>query len=272
MPSTLDSQSLKGIFGLFKGESGAGKSDAALSFPSPYVFDHDRKMPAIANKHFPGKEIHWDHFDNIFEVGEKLNYFLVNGCPYETLIGDSVTSLSYTALKTIDDVKSTNILKMLENVRKSAKGASTIEIRGYDYYNGEDNFLKFYIDVLKALWSRDGNPKHVIVIAHVLTSETKDIKTNLVTRSRKIVTAGKNIGAYIPAQFDEMYHFATGYPDIGSNSKTVPHLATTEAVGEDNAKTAYNFPSLIDFTNANFYEILNQYATFPESSLTEVVK
>ena len=38
--NTLDKDvAEKGIFALFKGPSGSGKSVGALSFPTPYVFD-----------------------------------------------------------------------------------------------------------------------------------------------------------------------------------------------------------------------------------------
>lgn len=256
MPSTTDDNQDRGIFGLFKGDSGSGKSVAALSFPEPYVFDHDRKMPAISQKHFPGKKVDYDNFTDIFQISEKLES-LFTYCPYETLIGDSVTSLSYTALKSIDDVKSVNVLSMLKNVRATRGGTQQIELRGYDYYNGEDSFLKYYLDNMKALWARPGNPKHVILIAHVLTAETTDIKTKVMTRTRRIVTAGKNIAAYIPAQFDEVYHFGHVAGSLGSD-EGIRHVCSTEAIGEDNAKTAYKIPRLIDFTNGSLYDILGQ--------------
>ena len=253
MPSTLDTTVETGFFGLFKGDSGSGKTVASLSFPNPYVFDFDRKMPAISLKHFPGKEVYWDTFENIFDIGDKVGG-LMEDCPYETIIADSVTSLSYNCIKSIDDVKGQNVLTMLKNFKKSSKGYSTIELRGYDYYNGEDNFLKFFIDQLKLLWARPGNPKHVIIVAHVLTAETTDIKTKVVTKTRRIVTAGKNIAAYIPAQFDECWHFGVERPPIDDPSVRVQHVVCTEAIGDDYAKTAYNLDPIIDFTKALLYE------------------
>lgn len=258
MPSTLDIEGHKGVFALFKGESGTGKSVGALSFPGAYVLDHDRKMPAISQKHFPKKEVHWDTFDDVFQISDKL-VELQRDCSYETLICDSVTSLSYTALKSIDDVKGQNVLSMLKNVKANKAGNVQIELRGYDYYNGEDSFLKYYLDCLKSLWARPGNPKHIIMIAHVLTSESTDIKTRIVTKTRRIVTAGKNIAAYIPAQFDDVWHFGYEAATLDSTDGRIRHVISTEAIGDDSAKTAFKLPQVIDFTGGSLYDEIQKY-------------
>lgn len=272
--STLDPDlAPTGIFALFKGDTGSGKSVGALSFPKPYIFDHDRKMPAIAKKHFPKKEVHWDTFSDVFQIADQMtklinyypyesieaaqaaNYNEENLCPYETVISDTVTGLSYTALKSIDDVKGQNIISMLKNIKNTKAGGKMIEIRGYDYYNGEDNFLKWYIDSLKFLWARPGNPKHVIVCCHVLTSEQAGPPgTTIKTITRKIVTAGSKIAAYIPAQFDEVYHFATDSGSAFDANSATRHICLTQGFGDDSAKTAYNLPKEIDFTNDSLFD------------------
>ena len=124
---------MSGLFALFKGDSGAGKSVAALSFPDPVVLDHDRKMPAIAKKHFPGKEFKTIQFENVLDYGDLIEYWKINGCPHKTIIGDSLTSLSASCLKTIDDLKGQNILSMMRNIKETKKGGAMVELRGYDY-------------------------------------------------------------------------------------------------------------------------------------------
>src|SRR5271169_2717756 len=113
MPSTKDAlPEDQGFFGLFKGDSGSGKTVGALSFCDPdndgsrpgYVFDNDRKMPNIARKHFPKKEIYYDTFPDIFAHAEKLTEFW-NHCPYETIIEDSLTSLGINCLNSTGQVK-----------------------------------------------------------------------------------------------------------------------------------------------------------------------
>jgi len=278
--STLDSEIQEhGVFALFKGDTGSGKSVGALSFPKAYVFDHDYKMPNIAQKHFPGKEIFWDTFFDVFGVGDKLaelvqyyphiskedaqknGFFAENECPYETIIGDTVTGLSYTALKTVDDVKGQNILTMLKNIKATRSGGKMIELRGYDYYNGEDSFLKYYIDTLKFLWARPGNPKHVIICCHIITSDQKGPPgSNVVTQTRRIVTAGNKIAAYIPAQFDEMWQFSIQPGDAFSSDSKAKHIVSFEAIGEDSAKTALKLPfAHLDFTDRPLFGLLSSY-------------
>jgi hypothetical protein len=63
--SAKDKQTEKGLLAIFKGDSGEGKSVAALSFPNAYVFDFDRKMPSIAQKHFPESETDFETFEDI---------------------------------------------------------------------------------------------------------------------------------------------------------------------------------------------------------------
>lgn len=248
---------MAGIFALFKGDSGAGKTVGALSFPNPVVLDHDRKMPAIAEKHFPGKDIPYKQFTDVLQVGDLLETWLNQGCPFDTVIGDSLTTLSYSCLKTIDDLKGTNIMTKLRDLQQQGAkkvGSKPIELRGFDYYNAEDNFLKYYIDSLKMLWQRPGRPHHVILTAHIMTSESENIKTKEITKMRRIVTAGQKIAAYIPAQFDECWHFATDHGDILSDTGRVKHFMVTEAIGEDYAKTAYNLPAKVDFTNGSLFQ------------------
>lgn len=246
------------MFALFKGDSGAGKSVGALSFPRPIVLDFDRKMPAIALKHFPDKEIKSLQFKDALEAGQLLEDWQRVGCPFETIIVDSITSLSYAVLKTVDDLKGQTILKALEGIRTTSRGGKMVELRSYDSYNAEDGFLKFVIDALKILHSRPGNPRHVVIIAHVMTSESQDIKTKEVTKTRRIVTAGSKIAAYIPAQFDECWHFGISHGDLlaSGDQPRVRHFCTTEAIGEDFAKTAFRLPYKIDFTNGSLYDLI----------------
>lgn len=240
------------FFALFKGESGTGKTTAALSFPNPIVLDFDRKMPAIAIKHFPDRDIAFKTFESVLHAGDYLAQWKQQG--YDTIIVDSITSLSYSCLRTMDVLKGQDILTRLRNLKPSDKAP---EMRGFDYYNAEDDFLKFFIDALKSLWTK-GQVQNVIVIAHVLVSEQTNIATKIVTKTRRIVTAGSKIAAYIPAQFDECYHFGTMPGDLLVKSDTdavrVRHVVSTEAIGDDFAKTAYRLPAMIDFTNSSFYE------------------
>ena len=105
-----------------------------------------------------------------------------------------------------------NLLIKLRDVVAKSRGTkdqkTQIEMFGFDYYNFETKFIKHVMDVLQYLWSRDGNPKHVLLLAHVITVESApDIKTKLVTKTRSIVTAGRAVGPYVMAQYNEVWHF-----------------------------------------------------------------
>jgi hypothetical protein len=263
--STLDETTKTGLFGLFSGDSGSGKSVAALSFPTPYVLDFDKKMPAIAHKHFPDKNIEYDTFGEINDVINKLEE-LQNFCPYETLIADSATSLGDLSIKTIGKMKGETTKRLFSPQALQGKNKQ-LEMLSIDYYNGEFRlFRDYFLDTLKSLWLKPGNPKHVILIAHLLTVESSpDLKTGAVTVSRSIMTAGKKVGVYIPSQFDNHWTFGIRQPDLGATDETPKRVCFTSAIGEDFCKSSYNVPPKIDFTNKSLYDELVKYIDFGSS-------
>lgn len=247
----------KGIFALFKGIPGSRKSTAALSFPSPLVFDIDCKMPAIAVKHFRNKKIDWQTCDDIWDLQKQLTD-LLKSCPYETLIFDTVTSLSTLCLNSIGTKKGENIMSMLATPYKDKKGEMVVDSMGFDYYNGEKNFFeRFLIQIGSQLYARDGFPNHVIFNAHILTTESHNIMTNETSITRSIVTAGKQAATMIEKSFDETYFFDV---EVNNLAKTSKSMCYTQPKGQDMARTSFGFPSPIDWTDKNFYQLLNGYA------------
>ena len=250
--STNDKQNPKGLLAIFKGESGEGKSVGALSFPNPYIFDFDRKMPSIAAKHFPGKEFFWDTFESIFQIDAVLKD-LSSNCPYETLIVDSITGLVNIIMDSVGLVKGESVTEILARTTKS----KTIEMMGIDYYSAEDRFATYFIDRLKTLWAREGNPKHVIIVAHVVTVDSSpDLKTKVITRTRSIVSKGKKFAAFLPSGFDNVYIFGRKLPDMGDLNQKVKRIIKTESFREDSGKCSFNFPEEIEFTNGSLYDKL----------------
>lgn len=262
MPSTKDAViEDRGLFGLFKGDSGSGKSVGALSFPDPYVFDFDMKMPNIALKHFPGKEINYDVFEDVFQVQAKMDEFLTCGCPYETIIFDSLTALGILVFNTAGKMRNESAVQFMRNMQPPSVKNQDPNKMSIDYYNAQVNFIeRYWIDTAKQLWARPGNPKNVIVIAHVMTVESSpDLKTRVVTRTRSVVTAGKAISAYIPTVFDDSWHFSYEMDMSGRNRR----VAITDGIGEDSAKTSFPLPFKIDFTGEPpLYEDGNLYNKF----------
>ncbi len=266
MPTLADYLDHKpGMFLLAKGDSGAGKTIGAMSFPNVHVEDMDRKLPNVALKHFRDrKDISWNTISDIYQVAENITGFM-NYCPYETLIYDSVTHLSTMCLNAVGSAKGEAVIDMLRNVKKNAKGNATSEMMSYDYYNGETNFLaRYFLDAIKALHSQPGNPKHVILIAHVITTESApDMKTKLITRSSSILTAGRKAAAVLPTLFDDSYHFCLRQdPNDQTGQAQMRRVCLTQASGEEFSKCSYNLPREIDFTNGSLYEKICQYVTF----------
>lgn len=261
--STLDQPVNDGLFAIFKGESGTGKSVGALSFPTPYVFDFDKKMPGIAKKHYPRKEIHYDRFGYFQEVVEKIAE-LYQYCPYETLIADSYTFMCSLTMDSIAQIKGDSVPQMLQRVTETSKASrgaktvKTIEPMSMEYYTGEVRFSEWFIDQLKGLQARTGNPKYVIITAHVLKV---DPGPNIfrpdapVTVTRDIVSKGKKAGQQLPAGFDDVYLFGYESPNAFIGESKVRHVCFTESYGEDSAKCSLvGMPEKIDFTNDSLYD------------------
>ena len=130
-----------------------------------------------------------------------------------------------------------------------------------DYYGGEDRFCTFFIDQLKRLHARPGNPKHVIVIAHVLTVESApDLKTKIVTVTRSIVSKGRKVAAWLPSQFDDAYTFGYEQGNPFASDEKPKRVCITDAYGVDAAKCSIRkLPACLDFTDGSLYdEIYNR--------------
>jgi hypothetical protein len=249
--STLEGDENDGLLAIFKGESGVGKTVGALSFPNVYVFDFDRKMPSIAKKHFPGKNIEYDTFEDVFQVDMKISD-LRKYCPYETLVIDSFTGLGNLVFNTMASLKTepgSVVIRRMANPKA--------EKVGIDYYFAENHFINHFIDQLKILHKRSGNPQHVIVIAHVIAYESApDLRTKQTTKFRSILAQGRKPAAILPTEFDDVYIFGLQRSDnaFDSGVPKVERICITESFGEDPAKCSFNFPDCIDFTNTSLYE------------------
>jgi hypothetical protein len=250
-----------GFYALFKGPSGSGKTVGALSFPGIYHFDFDRKMPWIARKHFSNKSIDYDTYTQIGDVYDKLMCWLKGQieCPYETLVFDSLTYLATLIIQNTGEAKGEDITMILKSMVPTRKGTRLIESLSYDYYNNEVRFIDWIMVATRKLWAdahANGKfPRNVIFTAHTLENRSKpNIETKLVTVTRSIFSIGTKAAAIVPANFDEVYLFAT-MPDDSPMAR-VRHLMTTETCGDDDAKTAFVLPQIIDFTNGNLYDEL----------------
>lgn len=256
----------KGLFALFKSAPNCGKSVGALSFPDPFVLDFDRKMPSVGEKHFPGKVFNYKTFDDVFQLSDWMMPFMTGVVfPHETLIVDTVTSLTTICLRSVDKTKGKDVPTMMKHLSKGSVGSeeATVEVMGIDYYNSEANFFeRYFMDNLKILWAREGNPKHVIVNAHEITVESApDLRTKMVTRTKSILTAGRKTAAFIPKAFDEEYVFKLVRPVLGDTLNKAKWTCITSVNQDEDARTCIkDLPEVIDFTNKSLYDEINKYA------------
>lgn len=265
MPQTTENyrSDPKGFLGILKGESGEGKSVAAFSFPNAYIFDFDIKMPEIYLKHNPKGKIHWDTFSDIFEIEEKINELEVM-CPYDTLVVDSITGLVNIVVNSVGNVKNESVPDILKRVTKKS---NTIEMMGIDYYSAEDRFCTWFIDKMKAFWMRKQNPKHVIIIAHVVTVDSApDLKTKQVTRTRSIVAKGRKFPAWLPTGFDNVYIVARELTEANLlGESAAKRIVITEGYGDDSAKCSYPLDRRLDISKHDFYYYLKPYVQSSEA-------
>jgi hypothetical protein len=231
------------FFCLFKGDPGAGKSIAAASYPNPYFFDIDGRMKSVMNYWRPrGREFEYDRYTNFQSVHRRLEEFVAY-CPFETLVYDGITSGA-------DDIID-EMIRTRDSGKKRVVRAG-IETAQIEDYGGESQGLKMIINLLKTISFRHNT--NVIVTAHVLTTESTDLKSKVTTTSRTLLTAGKKVAAKLPKDFDEAYHFDV---QSGFGPEDPPkYTIVTKNTGWDWAKTALPIPIRIDFTDGSLYDII----------------
>jgi len=245
VPSSDDIKLDSRMMCLFKGDPGSGKSIAAASYPNPYFFDLDDRMKSVAHYwRARNRKFMYDTYTSFDPLYEKLEQFETY-CPYETLIYDGITSGGDQILNDMVSFRSST------NAKKVMRG-KRIEQYQIEDYGGEGRGLQMIVDKLKAISRRRGI--HVIVTAHVLTTESTDLKTKQTTTSRTLLTAGKKVAAKLPKDFDESYHFDV---QPGFSPDDMPkYTIVTRNTGWDWAKTALPIPLRIDFTNGSLYDII----------------
>lgn len=228
------------IKAIFKGRHGTLKTSAAVSFPKPMLLvDFDQTSNSV--------KVHWPVLDHdkitVGQYGSKPADFvefrkmfeaLQDNNPYRTIILDSLTSyakmcINYSIMSTKDT----------ENKRE----IGVIDMPGKSDFGGEDRAISTTIDICKELKC------HVILIAHVLEWEATDPADPFSEKTitlQTLLTGGKKVAAYIPTQFQEIYHF-TERRSIQGGSGTGNFEIITRNTGKDFAKTALGLPEKIEF-------------------------
>lgn len=235
------------LFCIFKGDPGTGKSIAAASFPDPYIIDNDRRIASVKAYWGPrGRDFEYDQLDTPLQCNRKLEELYLS-CPFKTVIYDGITTGSRQMLKIAKDLRGISEEGKREKVNRRIAGGT--ELSQIEDYQVETTWFEIIINNLKAISLKHNI--HVIVTAHVLTTESTDIKTKITTTSRTLLTGGKKVAAALPVDFDEAYHFDVQPSFSGEMPR---YTIVTHNTGWDWAKTALPIPLRIDFTDASLYD------------------
>lgn len=250
-------QPLRKVSMLFKSPFGFGKTIAASSLAvegDVYLAYIDKQEP-IELQHYYRKvvnrpelldRIEFDSYGahNINELLNKVIRFQ-NDCRYVGVIVDSATNLTSAAVNWsmgFRDPKGPKQDKLNKN--------SVQLIPDFDEYKVETSLVTQLLDLCKSL------PCHIIWTCHPLPSLRVEGSGNSikVTKVNNIVTYGSKVGAIIPGNFTEIYHFGMEN-DYSSGSMVQRRKVYTQAEGDDFAKTALGLPKEFDITNKLFWEV-----------------
>lgn len=224
------------------GLTGSGKSVAAASFarlgPIKF-FDFDGRMNSI-KKVYPDSDIDYDLYgpDNLSSKFIPEFNGLVKSCPWKTIVIDSLTSLSMTAI-------TAQLMTKGLTGAKSKTNSGGLVVTGWDEINAETVFISQILDICKIL------PCNVIVNFHPVerTIGTEGNTTKVTT----VVSYGNKINQIALNYFSEVYYLDV---DKGFTEKDVTRrIAFTDVNVKAIAKSALPIPSKLDITGG-LYEAL----------------
>ncbi len=214
---------------LIIGDSGTGKTRLAGTFPKPYFFDMDKGMASLRGMDIeydtfkdsspkgtpmPDRGIYpygtaWQKFmDKANEIGEQIDK---GTCPFETLVVDSVTTLTQICMNYV--------------LKQKNKVGGPPEIQ---HYGMQMELLKTVFDQLTS-W-----PLIKVVVSHVQRTE------NQVTEQEQMLplVTGKLAGL-LPVYFDEVY-----FTDVRRIAGKTPeyYLHTSATASLKCARTRFGVP------------------------------
>ena len=238
---------------LFVGDSGTGKSIAAATWPGPiYIASCDNRIGSVAEWHRGRKDIFFDSYVDF----ESLNSFvdsLEDSCKYKTVVcPDPITMVSDFLMRYAFSLR--GIVEYDEKSGQAVRGSKgkkkgVVDITTIEDFNVEHRGILDMLGNLKIAQKAHGF--NLIVTAHLITTQyTKPGGLESHIR-RDIVTAGKKVAAFIPIQFDEIYHFEV------ENDKW---KIKTHNDGIVAARSSFLLmPKEIDWTDKNLYELVSKY-------------
>lgn len=238
---------------LLKGPFGHGKTLAASTFAVDgpiWIAYWDKKKPVELYHFFHHvikrpellANIEYDVYTS-HNANEYLNkmFQLARDCRYFAVINDSVTNMTSGAVNWSLGFRDTKKLKDKDKIMPE-----------FDEYKIETSLVTQALDISKAL------PCHVIWTCHPVPSikiegSGASIK---VTKANPIVTYGSKVAGIVPGNFSEIYHFSKESSwDSVIGKQLIKYKVSTEAVGDDFAKSNLGLKGEFDITDKLFYEV-----------------
>jgi AAA domain len=249
----LKTKKIGGVFrGLFVGDVGTGKTVAAGSFPGPIkIYDFDDRVDPLLNFYPMRDDIEYvtvvstrsERKDTItfIEFCQEFMGFQ-DRCPWETVILDSITSLSACCVLYALDLNGEFNLKKGKLPRPQ-----------FDEYKGETATVLKILEVCKTL------PCHIIATAHPIR-KLEPLTPGDLESLRTIYSLtgyGSKTPSFIPVYFNEMYYF---YNQIGSQGMKPKRFVSTVGSSDwDQAKTALPLPPVFEVTDKPLYNVLQKF-------------
>ena len=247
---------------LLKGPWGFGKTIAAASFAVEgpvFIAYWDKKGPIelvqFFKKHRPSllSQIEYEVY-GAHNANEYLNKMISmsKNCPYIAVINDSITNMTSGAVNWslgFKDTKDKNKDKILPS---------------FDEYKVETSLVTQALDIMTTM------PCHAIWTCHPVPSlKMEGTGSSMkVSKVNNIVTYGSKVAGIIPGKFSEIYHFSK-LSDWSTGKARIKYLVSTEAVGDDYAKSNIGLNAEMDITDQLFYEVWKEAIKNMEVKLDE---
>lgn len=242
---------------LFKGAPATGKTPAACTFAEDgpvYLAYFDKKKPVELEKYFKQiikrpdllDNIDYDVYgsNNVNEYLNKLIEFATKGCKYIAVITDSLTSMTGAAVNWSLGFNSKGKREERPNTNPQEM------IPSWDEYKTETSLIVQAIDISQNI------PAHIIWMAHPIPQTRIENSGSVikVVNTNSLVTYGSKVAGLVPGRFTEIYHF---YKEINysTNPTSVKFLVSTDAIGDEFARTSLDLPKSFDITNKSFASV-----------------
>lgn len=246
----MSASKIESQFNMFVGTPGTRKSTQALSWPGPqYWLSWDQKMNSLILPMrawgIDPKTIEYDDYSDWNHARAKLEQLQVN-CKYKTIIADSVTTAAnYTLRQTLSLKRGTT----RSSGAAAGKLIAGIAVNEIEDYNAEAASLLEMVSLLKDI--KKFHNANIILIAHLIQAEYKNVTQNTSNIVRTIVTAGKRVAPMIPAYAEDVYHFFLKRAmDLDSGGD---YAILTSSTSDDFARTQLPLPKEIVFKDTPLY-------------------